>query len=99
MTTGTAQVARILIRGGRVYEHDGDVHQPAQADILIGGERIERIGPSLPAEAGVKIIDAVGKLVVPGFVNAHYHSHDVMAKGLSWGEALQRFKREEMHER
>jgi prevent-host-death family protein len=24
---------------------------------------------------------------------------DVMAKGLSWGDALQRFKREEMHER
>ena len=24
---------------------------------------------------------------------------DVMAKGLSWGHALQRFKREEMHER
>ena len=45
--TGTAQVARILIRGGRVYDHDGDVHQPAQADILIRGERIERIGPKL----------------------------------------------------
>jgi hypothetical protein len=45
--TGTAQAARILIRGGRVYDHDGDVHQPAQADILIGGERIERIGPEL----------------------------------------------------
>ena len=78
----TAQVARILIRGGRVYDHDGDVHQPAQTDILVGGERIERIGPNLPAEVGVEIIDAAGKLVVPGFVNAHYHSHDVMAKGL-----------------
>src|ERR1700751_2335059 len=80
--TGTAQAGRILIRGGRVYDHDGDVHQPVQADILIGGERIERIGANLPGEAGVEIIDAVGKLVVPGFVNAHYHSHDVMAKGL-----------------
>src|SRR5947207_7499214 len=49
---------------------------------MIGGERIERIGPNLPAEAGVEVIDAAGKLVVPGFVNAHYHSHDVMAKGL-----------------
>src|SRR3982751_1080136 len=79
--TGTAQAARILIRGGRVYDHDGDVHQPAQADILIGGERIERIGTNLPAD-GAQIIDAVGKLVVPGFVNAHYHSHDVMLKGM-----------------
>jgi 5-methylthioadenosine/S-adenosylhomocysteine deaminase len=69
---GPAQAQRILIRGGRVYDHDGDIHQPAQADILIGGERIERIGPNLPAEAGVEIIDAVGKLVAPGFVNAHY---------------------------
>ena len=80
--TGAAQVARILIRGGRVYDHDGDVHQPAQADILIAGERIERVGPNLPAEGSFEIIDAAGKLVVPGFVNAHYHSHDVMAKGL-----------------
>ena len=81
--TGAAQAACILIRGGRVYDHDGDVHQPAQADILIAGERIERVGPNLPAaEGSFEIIDAAGKLVVPGFVNAHYHSHDVMAKGL-----------------
>lgn len=80
--TGTAQVERILIRSGRVYDHDGDIHQPAPVDILIAGERIDRIGPNLPADVGVEVIDAAGKLVVPGFVNAHYHSHDVMAKGL-----------------
>lgn len=74
--------ARILIRGGRIYDHGGDVHQPSPADILIVGERIERIEPHLPAETSGEIIDATGKLVVPGFVNAHYHSHDVMAKGL-----------------
>jgi cytosine/adenosine deaminase-related metal-dependent hydrolase len=78
----TAEATRILIRGGRVYDHDGDVHQPARADILIAGERIERVGPNLAAEADTEIIDATGKLVVPGFVNAHYHSHDVMAKGM-----------------
>lgn len=27
------------------------------------------------------------------------HALDVMAKGLSWGSALPRFKREEMHDR
>ena len=71
--TGTAQAARILIRGGRVYDHDGDVHQPAAADILIGGERIERIGPNLPAEAGVEAaVDLLRDIVehgqVPGFL-------------------------------
>ena len=79
--TDAAQATRILIRGGRVYDHDGDVHQPALADILVDGERIERIGPNLPA-GDAQVIDAAGKLVVPGFINAHYHSHDVMAKGL-----------------
>jgi cytosine/adenosine deaminase-related metal-dependent hydrolase len=72
---------RFLIRGGRVYDHDGDVHQPATADLLIGGGVIEQIAPALAAD-GAEVIDASGKLVVPGLVNAHYHSHDVLAKGL-----------------
>lgn len=72
----------VLIRGGRIYDHDGDIHQPAIGDLLINGERIERVAPNIPAAGGVEVIDARGKLVVPGFVNAHYHSHDVMAKGL-----------------
>jgi 5-methylthioadenosine/S-adenosylhomocysteine deaminase len=80
--TSPTTVPRILIQGGRVYDHDGDVHQPAQADVLIVGERVERLGPNLPTDGSTEIIDATGKLVVPGFVNAHYHSHDVMAKGL-----------------
>ena len=38
---------------------------------------------ALPAlsPAGVQTIDARGHLVLPGFINAHYHSHDVLAKG------------------
>ena len=74
--------SRYLIRGGRIYDHDGDVHQPAIADLLINGETIERIAPSIAPDAGVEVIDAKGKLIIPGMVNAHYHSHDVLAKGL-----------------
>jgi 5-methylthioadenosine/S-adenosylhomocysteine deaminase len=80
--TGEAHAARYLIRGGRIYDHDGDVHQPATADLLIRGGIIERIAPQIAADDGVEVVDAAGKLVVPRFVNAHYHSHDVMAKGL-----------------
>ena len=65
--TGTARATRILIRGGRVYDHDGDVHQPAAADILIAGERIERIGPNLPAEAGVESHRCRGQARRAGF--------------------------------
>src|SRR5438105_1872358 len=76
------EASSYLIRGGRVYDHDGDIHQPAIADLLIGGGVIEQIAPRIAAGQGVEVIEAAGKLVVPGFVNAHYHSHDVMAKGL-----------------
>jgi cytosine/adenosine deaminase-related metal-dependent hydrolase len=72
---------RILIRGARLYDHDGDVHQPDVADLMISGGVIERIAPSIPAD-GAEVIEAAGRLVIPGFVNAHYHSHDVMMKGL-----------------
>jgi cytosine/adenosine deaminase-related metal-dependent hydrolase len=73
---------RTLIRGARLYDHDGDVHQPAAADLLINGESIERIAPTIAPPEGTEVIEARNKLIVPGFVNAHYHSHDVMAKGL-----------------
>jgi 5-methylthioadenosine/S-adenosylhomocysteine deaminase len=80
--TGEIGVKRYLIRGGRIYDHDGDIHQPKTADLLINRGIIERIAPDLEPDGGVEVLDATGKLVIPGFVNAHYHSHDVMAKGL-----------------
>ncbi len=75
------RATRYLIRGGRIYDHDGDVHQPATADLLIGAGKIERIAPSI-ADFDGEVIEAAGKLVVPGFVNAHYHSHDALLKGM-----------------
>src|SRR5438874_2046049 len=29
-----------------------------------------------------EVIEAAGRLVVPGFINAHYHSHDTLCRGL-----------------
>src|SRR5579871_2577386 len=98
-TTGTgpseAGGPLLLIRGGRVHRHDGNVDAPVVRDVLVQGSRI--VSVTSPAEdAALKdeiarrasnpreaqIIDAKGKLVLPGFVNAHYHSYDVLAKGL-----------------
>ena len=74
----------LLIEGGRVYDHDGNPHQPPTADILIEDSLIARVGPNLAGsldQAPNRTIDARGKLAVPGFVNAHYHSHDTLLKG------------------
>src|SRR5437879_2943874 len=73
---------RLLIRGGQVYDHDGDVHKPARADILIEAGRIVSVGPDLAADGAAEVIDAAGRLVVPGLINAHYHSHDTLCRGM-----------------
>jgi 5-methylthioadenosine/S-adenosylhomocysteine deaminase len=72
---------KLLLRGGQVYDHDGDVHKPASADILIENGDIAAVGPNLEA-GGAEIVDARGKLVMPGLINAHYHSHDTLCRGL-----------------
>jgi dihydropyrimidinase len=43
------------------------------ADILVDGEQIVQIGPNLKAGDGVEVVDARGKLVLPGGVDAHCH--------------------------
>ena len=73
---------RTLIRGGQVYYHDGDVHKPAIADILIEDDKILSIGANLATDGVHEVINASGRLVVPGLINAHYHSHDVLCRGL-----------------
>ncbi|MGE4249319.1 MAG: amidohydrolase family protein [Parvibaculaceae bacterium] len=84
----------LIVKGGRVYDHDGDRDDPPVTDVLIVDGRIAAIRPGIAdaaahggpiAEAGNRrveeVIDATDKLVMPGFVNAHYHSHDVLLKG------------------
>jgi cytosine/adenosine deaminase-related metal-dependent hydrolase len=74
-----------LISGGRVLDLAGDVDQPPVADVLIEHGRIVAVGADATEraarEAGIERIDATGKLVIPGLVNAHYHSHDVLLRG------------------
>ncbi|HTY36285.1 MAG TPA: dihydropyrimidinase [Bacteroidota bacterium] len=58
----------MLIKNGSVVLPDGVAH----ADILVEGERIRAIGPSLDIAAET-VIDAAGKLVIPGGVDVHTH--------------------------
>ena len=73
---------KLLLRGGQVYDHDGDVHKPAVADILIEGDRIVAVGANIAPDGNCHIIEARDRLVVPGLINAHYHSHDTLCRGL-----------------
>ncbi|MDZ7607004.1 MAG: dihydroorotase [Cyclobacteriaceae bacterium] len=44
-----------------------------EADVLIQGERIAQIGNGIPAENVQKIIDAAGKLLMPGIIDDQVH--------------------------
>jgi 5-methylthioadenosine/S-adenosylhomocysteine deaminase len=79
---------KLLVRGGRVLDLESDLDEPPVRDILIDDNKIASVGPQLEA-AGAEIIDANGMLVIPGFVNAHYHSHDVLARGMFEDLALE----------
>jgi len=66
---------RILIKGGRVID-PGRVNGPA--DVLIENGKIVAVGQKLDPPAGkadpsTTIIDARGKLVLPGLVDLHVH--------------------------
>ncbi len=54
-------------------------------DVLIEENRIARVAPtgSLHMPSGATTIDAKGKTLIPGFVNAHTHLYQSMLKGVS----------------
>jgi imidazolonepropionase-like amidohydrolase len=44
------------------------------ADLLVRGGKIVGVGPNLKARADARVIDATGKFILPGIVDAHSHS-------------------------
>lgn len=63
----------ILIRGATVY--DGTPRPGQVLDVLISGNRILKVGASIKPTAGVvRIIDASGMVLAPGFIDLHNHS-------------------------
>ena len=70
----------IFIKGGLALLFDGQTFYLEKKDILIEGNEIRRIADpeqiSLSSVAeGVQVIDAKGKLVMPGLINAHTHAY------------------------
>ena len=66
---------RYIIRGGSVMSIDPHVGDFAEADVLVEGKRIVAIGPKLKA-SDAAVIDAVGRIVMPGFIDTHHHQFE-----------------------
>src|SRR3954465_252087 len=61
-----------LIKGGSVVTVAPALGPLPRADVLVRDGRIEGVGPDLAAP-GAEVIDATDMIVMPGFVDTHYH--------------------------
>lgn len=70
-----------MLKGGLVLAHADD--EATERDLVIRGDTIIAIGKNLaPDDYNVgEVRSADGFLVVPGYVNTHYHSHDRWDRG------------------
>ena len=64
-------MSMVLVRGGLV--HDAIHETPYTADILCENGKIAKIAEGIEAPEGCEIIEAAGRNVYPGFVEAHGH--------------------------
>jgi 5-methylthioadenosine/S-adenosylhomocysteine deaminase len=63
---------RYVIQGGHVMSMDPKVGDFAQADVLVEGNKIRAVGPNLRV-SDAAVIDARGRIVMPGFIDTHHH--------------------------
>jgi len=70
---------RLLLRGGTVLTVDPDLGDLPIGDVLIEGDTIAQVGPRIDADA--EVIDASGRIVIPGFVDTHRHTWEAAIRG------------------
>src|SRR5262249_43339296 len=86
----------LLLRCARVNPGDGSP-AVARADVRVEGDRIAEVGPVIEARPGDTVIEVAGRVLMPGFVDAHTHAlwaghrldeHDQRLRGASYLEIL-----------
>jgi cytosine/adenosine deaminase-related metal-dependent hydrolase len=71
----------LLIRGGVLV--DTDLAPYVIGDLLIEDGVITAMGPGLPVPDGAELIDATGRLVLPGFVDTHRHTWQAAIRSIA----------------
>lgn len=77
--------AELVIRGGHVLTMDPTLGDWPQADVRVRGGAIVAVGPDLPCP-GVPELDARGMVVLPGFVDTHWHLWNSALRALVRGD-------------
>jgi cytosine/adenosine deaminase-related metal-dependent hydrolase len=72
----------LLLRGGYVLSLDAGVGDAAHADLLIRDGRIAYVG-SRRDDLDAEVVDVSGRIVLPGLVDGHRHTWEVLLRGIS----------------
>ncbi len=78
--------ADLLVVGGTVVTMDSELHVISDAAIAIVGSRIVAVGPRRDVTgrySSKEVIDAHGKLIIPGLINGHTHIPMTLFRGLA----------------
>jgi len=64
----------LLIKGGHVVTVDPDLGDLPAGDVLVADGLIVAVGPDLePTTTAAEVVEAAGRLVIPGMVDTHRH--------------------------
>jgi len=73
MAADKAPVAKTLITNVRIF--DGEHEKLADGmSVLVEGNKIVKVSASITAPAGATVIDGKGRTLMPGLIDAHWHS-------------------------
>jgi len=70
---------KLLIKNARLI-NEGEIRD---ADVLIEGERIEKVASGIEGSGGAEVIDAAGRYLIPGMIDdqVHFREPGLTAKG------------------
>lgn len=70
----------LVIRGGTIITPDKVIEE---GSVLINEGKIAQVGKDIAVPAGAKVVEAGGKFIIPGMIDAHCHT-GVFADGVGW---------------
>src|SRR5512144_837959 len=79
---GPSRRGAYLIKNGAVVTVDAALGTLPRADVLVRDGSIAGIGPDLAA-ADAEVIDATDMIVMPGFVDTHYHMWSALGRNFT----------------
>src|ERR1700751_3882648 len=77
--TNSSQRGSFIIKGGAVITVDPKIGTLPKAGVLVRDGAIVNLGTDLAAE-GAEVIDASRMIVMPGFVDSHYHMWSTLGR-------------------